>query len=391
MSFRLPPELIELRNSARRYAKERLAPAAMENEASGAKFPRELLKDMAAAKMMGLDIPTEYDGQGLNVLATSVAIEELSAGWFSATSYAAAMTAGPILEAGTAEQKARYLPRVARGEFITAVALTEPNVGSDAAALETTATPVDGGYVLSGTKLFITNADVADALLVFARTASCDEKQHTATMFIVNKGSPGMVLVRRIKALAHGANPIWELKFERCFVPHENVVGEIGRAFECMRVGFAKTRTYYGARCVGVAQAALDYAAAYAQERHQFGQPLARHQAIRFKLADMQASIEACRCLTYRAATLVDEDADDAPIAVAMAKLQGSDMTMKVVSEALQIMGGQGYTCDHPLERYYREAKLFQIGDGSCEILRLIISGDSNRRAAKGERVALSD
>jgi alkylation response protein AidB-like acyl-CoA dehydrogenase len=158
-----------------------------------------------------------------------------------------------------------------------------------------------------------------------------------------------------------------------------------------MRVGFAKTRAYYGARCVGVAQAALDYAAAYAQKRKQFGAALSSHQAIRIKIADMQASIEACRCLTYRAASLVDEGSEDAPVAVAMAKLMGADMTMKVVSDAIQIMGGQGYTCDHPLERYYREAKLFQIGDGTSEILRLIVSSDGNRRARRNERVAIAD
>lgn len=391
MPFRLAPELTELRRSARRFARERLAPAAMETEASGAPFPRSLLKEMAAAGLMGLDIPAQYGGRGLNVLATSVAMEELAAGWFSATSYAAAMTAGPILEAGTPEQKTRYLPRVASGDFITAVAMTEPNVGSDAAALETVAEPGGGGYLLSGTKLFITNADVADALLVFARTAPAGEKRHVATMFIVDKGAVGMTLVRRIRTLAHAANAVWEIRFERCFVPQSNVVGTIGHAFESMRIGFAKTRTYYAARCVGVAQAALDYAAHYAQQRKQFGQPLAQHQAIRLKLADMQASIEACRCLTYRAATLVDDEAADAAVAVAMAKLQGADMTMQVVSDAIQIMGGQGYSCDHPLERYYREAKLFQIGDGSSEILRLIVSGDGNRRAAGNGRVALDD
>ena len=158
-----------------------------------------------------------------------------------------------------------------------------------------------------------------------------------------------------------------------------------------MRRGFAKTRAFYGARCVGVAQAALDYACAYAQERHQFGQALSRHQGIRFKLADMQTSIEGARCLTYRAATLVDEDADDAPVAAAMAKLQAADVAMSVTSEALQIMGGYGYTRDHPLERYYREAKLFQIGEGSSEILRQVISGDANRRGAENARVAIAD
>lgn len=391
MSFRLSSDLIELRLAARSYAKKRLAPAAMETEANGAQFPRELLKDMASAGMMGLDIPKQYGGRGLSVLATAVATEELAGGWFSATSYSAAMSAGPILEAGNESQKQKYLPGVASGDLVVSVALTEPNVGSDAGALETAATPTDAGYILSGTKIFISNANVSDALLVFARVVDGQSGKPAATMFLVPKGTSGMNIGRRIKALGHGANPIFEVNFEGCFVPSENVVGPIGDAFECMRVGFAKTRTYYGARCVGVAQAALDYAAAYAQSRAQFGQVLSSHQGIRFKLADMQASIEACRCLTYRAATLVDERSEDAPAAVAMAKLQGADMTMKVVSDAIQIMGGYGYTCDHPLERYYREAKLFQIGDGTSEILRLIVSSDGNRRARRNERVAIAD
>ncbi|MCC7086257.1 MAG: acyl-CoA dehydrogenase, partial [Pirellulales bacterium] len=227
--------------------------------------------------------------------------------------------------------------------------------------------------------------------LVFAQVADRTTGKPAATMFLVPKGSSGMKVGRRIKALGHGANPIFEVRFDHCRVPNADLVGPVGQAFEAMRIGFAKTRTYYGARCVGVAQAALDYAAAYAQKRRQFGQQLSAHQAIRFKLAEMQASIEACRCLTYRAATLVDERSDDAPSAVAMAKLKGADMTMTVVSEAIQIMGGQGYSCDHPLERYYREAKLFQIGDGTSEILRLIISSDSNRRARRHERVAIAD
>lgn len=314
MSFRLSADLVELRGAARTYARTRLAPIAMETEASGAQFPRDLLKDMASAGMMGLDIPREYGGRGLSVLATAVAMEELAAGWFSATSYSAAMSAGPILEVGSEEQKRKYLPGVARGDLVVSVALTEPNVGSDAAALETVAAPVDGGYVLSGTKYFISNANVSDALLVFAQVKNPETGKPAATMFLVRKGSPGMEIGRRIKALGHGANPIFEVRFNDCRVSDADVVGPVGRAFEAMRIGFAKTRTYYGARCVGVAQAALDYAAAYAQSRQQFGQSLSSHQGIRFKIADMQASIEACRCLTYRAATLVDERSDDAPL-----------------------------------------------------------------------------
>ena len=391
MTFRLPPELMNYRDVARRFAAERLRPVAAEVEESGKFFPRELLKEMAAARLLGLDIPTEYGGQGLNALACSVILEELAAGWFSATSYAAALSAGPILEAGSPEQKQRFLPGLARGELVSSFALTEPNAGSDAASLDTKANLVEGGFVLTGTKLFITNAHDADAVLVYAATKPDGHSRNNVSVFIVEKGAKGMRLGQHFKTLAHGANPIWEIVFDDCFVPLKNVVGPVGQGFGYMRRGFAKTRAFYGARCVGVAQAALDYACAYAQERHQFGQALSRHQGIRFKIADMQTSIEGARCLTYRAATLVDEDADDAPVAAAMAKLQAADVAMSVTSEALQIMGGYGYTRDHPLERYYREAKLFQIGEGSSEILRQVISGDANRRGAENARVAIAD
>jgi alkylation response protein AidB-like acyl-CoA dehydrogenase len=196
---------------------------------------------------------------------------------------------------------------------------------------------------------------------------------------------------RRFQTMAHGANPISEIIFERCFVPSENLVGPLGRGFEYMRGGFSRTRAFYAARSIGLAQAALDYAARYAQERQQFGQPLAGHQVVRFKLADMATSIEACRCMTYRAAVLVEENSPDGSVAAAMAKVMAADVAMHVTSEAIQILGGYGYTTDHPLERYYREAKLFQIGEGSSEMLRQVISGDMNRRARKGAKVAVAD
>jgi alkylation response protein AidB-like acyl-CoA dehydrogenase len=389
--FRLTSEVIALREHARRYALERLAPRAAEVDGAGGRFPRGLLREMAASGLLGLDIPVEYGGQGLEALPSCVILEELAAGWFSATSYAAAMSAGPILEAGTAAQKQRYLPGVARGELVSCFALTEPDAGSDAASLETHAHKANGGYVISGKKVMITNAHDADMVIVYTTTPGEKEAEKGVSVFIVEKGTKGMRLGRRFETLAHGANPIWEIIFEDCFVPAENLVGPLGRGFEYMKGGFSKTRAFYAARSIGVAQAALDYAARYAQGRKQFGQPLAGHQVIRFKLADMATSIEACRVLTYRAAALVDAGAPDAPVAAAMAKVMAADVAMRVTSEAIQVLGGYGYTRDHPLERYYREAKLFQIGEGSSEMMRQLISSDMNRRAKKGARVAVAD
>ena len=388
MSYSIPDEVLLMRRVAREFARDYLAPLSLVVERSGGEFPQEAIDEMAKAGLTGLDIPQEYGGQGLSAFASAIVLEEVAAGWFSAASYASPIGAGPILDAASEELKRRWLPGIAKGTTHVAFALTEPSGGSDARNLDTKVVLVDGGFLLSGTKIFITNAHRASAMLVFART---EGKGGGVTCLLVERETEGLQIGQRFRTMAHGANPIWEVSFNECFVPQGNLIGPVGAGFEYMRSGFARTRALYGAKAVGVAQAALDYSAAYAQQRVQFGAALARHQAIRFKLAEMLAAVESCRAVTLKAASLVDRGHADAPYAAAVAKLQAARMAMQVTSDAIQIMGGHGLTMDHPLERYHREAKLFQIGDGSDEVLCMLISKFANGLASQSLRVALPD
>lgn len=372
--YTLTPEQVELKKFAREVAQRHLVARADEVEKAGAFFPRDLIDLFRDLSLLGIDVPQEHGGQGLDVLTCALVMEEIARGWFSASSYPVAMGTGPILAAGTPEQKARYLSKIARGEVITAFALTEPDAGSDASGLRTVARRDGDAYVINGRKIFITNAHIADVLLTFATVDPHGERGKGVTLFLVDKGTPGLQIGHRFRTLAHEANPIWEVLYDDCRVPVDNRLGQEGEGFSYMQVGFAKTRALYAARCLGLAQAALDYAARYAEERVQFGQPIARFQGMRFKIADMATRVEAARHLVYRAASLVDERAPQAPAVASMAKLFASDTTVYVATEAVQILGGHGYTRDHPVERYFREAKLCQIGEGTNEVLRLLIS-----------------
>jgi alkylation response protein AidB-like acyl-CoA dehydrogenase len=379
--YELTWEQKEIKALAADIADNYLQPWAELTESENGLFPRELVRFLARRGLAGVDIPVEYGGPGLDVLTSALVMEEIARGWFAATTYATTLTTGPILMAGTDEQKKRYLPAIASGEIVTAFALTEEGAGSDAGALGTTARLEGDEYVIDGRKIFITNANIADVLVVFARTDPTAGRGKGISMILVERGTAGLEIGRLFGMLAHGANRICEVRFEGCRVPRANRIGDDGRGFDYIQVGFAKSRALYAARCVGLAQAALDYASRYAHERKQFGASLDSLQAIRFKLAEMATEIEAARQLTYRSAVVVDSRAPDAPSFAGMAKLFASEMAMRVTTEALQILGGHGYTKDHPVERYFREAKLTTIGDGSSEVLKLIISRTVRDRA----------
>lgn len=374
LQYSLTKEQEQLRQMLHEFADKVLAPRAIEVEASGEFFPREILDQMRDMNLLGIDIPPEYGGPGLDMLSCAIVMEEVSRGWFSAASYCVALGTGPILFSGTEEQRQKYLPGIVKGEITTAFALTEPEAGSDASQLQTTARREGDHYVIKGRKIFITNAHRADVLLTFARTDPQAARGKGVSIFLVDKGAPGLQIGQQFHTLGHGANPIWEVIYDDCHVPASSLLGVENEGFSYMQVGFAKTRTVYAARCVGLAQAALDYAAKYAQMRIQFGQPIAKFQAIRFKIADMATQIEAARHLVYRSAVLVEQQAADAPAVASMAKLFASDVAMFVATEAMQILGGHGYTKEYPIERLFREAKLLQIGEGTNEIQRLLIS-----------------
>jgi alkylation response protein AidB-like acyl-CoA dehydrogenase len=383
--YRLSEDQLQLREAARRFAHGYLAAQAAETERNGADFPAQVLKDMARHGLLGLDVPVAYGGQGLDTVSCAVVLEELAAAWFSSTIFAMNLATGPILAAGTDAQKRRFLGGICAGELVPAFALTEPAGGSDAANITTRVTLEGNSYVLRGQKVFITNAHRADVIVVFARSDASAPRGKGISIVLVEKGTPGLKIGQRFDTIAHTANPIWEVVFDECRVPMENLIGAEGQGFAYIQNDFAKIRATYGSRCVGVAQGALDYALQYAVGRTQFGQPVASFQGIRFKVAELVAKIEAARQLSYHAAALADEGDPEAPVAASMAKLFASAVAVETTGEAMQLMGGHGLLKMHPVERMYREAKLFQIGDGTSEMLRILVSRHANRKAEDGQ------
>ena len=389
--YRLNDDQRTLKLAAREFAQRELVPISTEVERAGAVLPRDVLKRMAERGFMGLDVPREYGGLGLDALSCAMILEEIAAVWFSASSYPMTLLTGPLLFAGTDAQKRQYLPRVASGELITAFALTEADVGSDAASIQTYARRDGDDWVIDGRKIYITNGARADLIVLFARTDRDAPRGGGISLFLVEKGTPGFSVGQTFDTIAHSANPIAELIFEQCRVPGSSLLGEAGSGFRYIQVGFAKTRAIYGARIAGVAQGALDYALSYMQTREQFGQPLAEFQALRFRAADLAARIEAARQLSYHASALAEDEVPDASVAASMAKLFASEVCTEVTQQAIQFLGGHGMVRDHPVERYYREAKLFQIGDGSSEMLRMLISRHLNRQSQAGMSAKLTN
>ncbi len=390
MNYRLTDEQRRLKDAARDFAQRELLPISTEVEREGGELSRAVLKMMAERGFMGLDVPEEYGGLGLDALSCAVILEEIAAVWFSASSHAITLLTGPLLFAGIDRQKRNYLPRVASGDLITAFALTEPDVGSDAASIQTFARPDGDDWIINGRKIFITNGARADLIVLFARTDRDAPRGGGISLFLIEKGAPGFSVGQTYDTIGHTANPIAELIFEDCRVPGEALLGEAGEGFKYIQVGFSKTRAIYGARIAGVAQGALDYALHYMQEREQFGQPLAQFQALRFRAADLAAKIAAARQLSYNAVALAEDDTPDAPVAASMAKLFASEVCTEVTQQAIQFLGGHGMTKDHPVERYYRETKLFQIGDGSSEMLRMLVSRHLNKQSQAGMSARLA-
>lgn len=378
-----------LRQATRHYAAGVLCPAATQVEKEQVEFPAEVLLDMAKQGLLGLDVPEQYGGQGFDTLTCAVILEEIAAAWFSATIYAMNLATGPLLAAGTLAQKQKYLPEICAGRMVPAFALTEPHGGSDAASIKTFARRDGSDYVLTGQKIFITNAHRAGVLAAFVKTDRDAPRGQGVSILLVDKGTRGLIIGQRFRTLGHAANPIWEVIFDDCRVPQDNLLGREGEGFSYLQRDFAKVRATYGSRCVGVAQGALDYALQYAVDRKQFGEPVASFQGIRFKVAELMSKIEAARQLSYRAAVVADAGGPEGPAAASMAKLFASAVAVETTSEAIQLMGGHGLVTDHPLERYYREAKLFQIGDGTNEMLKLLISRHANRKASEHQSARL--
>ncbi len=358
----------------REIAQERVAPRAAEIDHTG-EFPWDLKELLAQQDILAMPFPTEYGGVGASELAIVMAIEELARCCATTSLLLAVQQLGslPILLAGTEDQKRRYFPRLASGEWMAAFGLTEAGSGSDAAAMKTVAVRQGDTYILNGSKRFITNGGLAQVMSVFAIT---DRAQGTRgiSAFIIEKGYPGFSVGRIEDKMGIKGSQTAELIFNDCEVPAENLVGREGDGFKIAMMTLDRTRPGIGAQAVGIAQGALDLAVSYARQRVQFNRPIAENQGIQFMLADMATKVEASRLLVYNAAEMIDRGEQDFSPYSAMAKMFASDKAMEVTSDAIQVLGGYGYMKEYPAERMMRDAKITQIYEGTNQIQRLIIA-----------------
>lgn len=385
LNYFLTEEQEMIRDLARRLAEEKVAPVARELDEKE-EFPREIMRLCAEADLFGVWIPEEYGGLGGGVLEQVLVVEELSRACAGvATTYAASALGGyPILLFGSEEQKRRYLPDLASGRRLAAFALTEAGAGSDAGSIRTRAVREGDFYVLNGTKQWITNGGEADIYVVIAVTDP-EKGSRGVSAFIVEKGTPGFSFGTKEKKMGIRASATRELIFTDCRIPRENLLGKEGLGFMVAMRTLDRTRPGVGAQAVGIAQGALDVAVRYARERRQFDQPIISFQAIQHKLADMAIQVEAARALVYAVARAIDAGAKDFSKESAMAKVFASDVAMRVTVEAVQILGGNGYSREYPVEKMMRDAKVTQIYEGTNEIQRNIIAQALAKEYAKME------
>lgn len=338
-------------------------------------FPQEMIKKMAELGLFGITIPEEYEGSGGDSVQLAIVGEEIAracAGTAAIWLASLSLVTYPIYRFSTEAQRKRFVPPLARGEKLAAFALTESGAGSDPAALETTFSSQGKGYLLNGTKIFITNGVEASTILVFA-TANKALKHRGISAFIVEKGTPGFTVGKKERKLGIRVSSTAELVFTDCRLPAENRLGEEGQGFRIAIEAIDSSRISVAAQAVGIARAALEASINYAKQRQQFGQPIANFQAIQWMLADMATDIDAARLLTYRAASLKDKGLPFVKES-AMAKLFASEVAMAAATKGVQIHGGYGYTKDYPVERYFRDAKITEIYEGTSEMQRLTIA-----------------
>jgi alkylation response protein AidB-like acyl-CoA dehydrogenase len=374
MDFDLTEDQKMLKTMLRDFAARELEPVAARIDETD-EFPAEEIRKIAELGLMGLTIPEQYGGSGKGKLELCIAVEELARVSAAIDAYlriSLSLAIVPVITCGTEAQKKKYLPPHASGEKMACFALTEAGAGSDPASLETTATRRDGGYVINGNKLFISIGEQAEIIVVFA-TIDRAKRHRGITAFIVDRGNAGLSVGKREDKMGFHGLSSTELIFEDCFVPEENRLGEEGQGLRIALDALDVSRVTVGAEAVGIAQAAFEASRNYAKERQQFGQPIANFQAIQWMLADMHTQIDAARLLTYRAAYLSDQGLPFIKEA-AMAKVYASEVAGFVTSKAIQIHGGYGYTKDYPLERYFRDAKLTEIYEGTSEMQRMTIA-----------------
>ena len=377
MDFRLTADQVMLRDTVRRIAVDQFGPRAAEIDEKET-FSQENFKILAENGLLGIQIPEEYGGAGAGMLSLILTVEEVARVCASTSVILTtqALASDPLLLAGTEEQKKSYLYRMASGQCLGACAITEPGAGSDVSGMKTTAKKVDGGYILNGTKIFITNGGVSEITTVLAYTDK-EKGNKGISMLIVEKGDKGFSVGKEEHKMGMHGSDTRELIFEDVFVPADRLIGSAGNGFKILMQTFNYTRPAVGAQALGIAQGALDAAISYAKERVQFGKTLASFQGIQWMIAEMALAVETARTMVYRAASTIDMDPDspDIPKIASMAKWYASDVAMKVTTDAVQIFGGYGYSKEYPLERMMRDAKITQIYEGTNQIQRIIIAG----------------
>jgi len=364
-----------MRKMVRDFAVNEVAPEVERMEKED-RFPSEIIEKMGELGLMGIPIPDHYGGSGMDFTSYIIAIHELSK--VSATigvilSVHASVGTNPILLFGSEEQKKKYLPKLASGEYLGAFALTEPGAGSDAVNIKMKAEKDgEGNYILNGSKVFITNGGVADTYITIARTSG-EKGSKGISAFIVEKDTPGLNIGKPEKKMGlHGSNTV-SLNFDQCKVPKAQLLGKEGEGFKIAMANLNVGRIGIAAQALGIGEAALDYATSYAKERQQFGKPIAANQGVSFKLADMATEVEAAKLLTYQAADFVERGVHCAKEA-SMAKMFASKTATKAAIEAVQVYGGYGYTEDYPIERLFRDAKVTEIYEGTNEIQHVVIA-----------------
>jgi alkylation response protein AidB-like acyl-CoA dehydrogenase len=372
--YSVPQEFLDFRDTIRQIAQERIAPRAAEIDAKS-EYPWDVRRLLAENDILALPFEEAYGGTGTGTLMLQMGVEEIARVCASSALILMVQELGtlPLQLFGSEEQKQRFLPRCATGEWSPAFALSEPEAGSDPGSMRTTAVQ-DGStdeWVINGTKNWITNAGIADFYVVFATT---DRANRRITAFVVEKDRPGFSVGKLEHKLGIKGSPTGSPVFEDVRVPQENVIGEVGRGLGVALGTLERTRLGAAAQAVGIAQGATDYARQYAAERITFGKPINEHQAISFKLADMETGTAAARELLYKACALADRGDKLLGKYSSMAKLFASDNAMRVTVEAVQVLGGYGYVTEYPVERYMRDAKITQIYEGTNEIQRLVIS-----------------
>jgi len=373
MDLRFTEEQNMMRKMVQDFAQKEIAPFIEKMEQG--EFPRDILKKMGELGLMGIPIPAKYGGSEMDFASYIIAIHELSK--ISATvgvilSVHTSVGTNPILYFGTEEQKQKYVPKLAAGEYLGAFCLTEPGAGSDAGGLKSRAVLNGDHYTINGSKVFITNGGEADIYIVFASTNPAKGTKGISA-FIVEKGTPGLIIGKDEHKMGLYGSRTVQITFENMKIPKENLLGEEGQGFKIAMGNLDVGRIGIAAQALGIAEAAFEAAVAYAKERQQFGRSIATQQGIGFKLADMATAIEAAKLLIYRAADLRAQGLNCGREA-SMAKLFASKTAVEVTTEAIQVFGGYGYTKDYPVERFFRDAKVTEIYEGTSEIQRIVIS-----------------